>query len=104
MSYEGYVQNICANGHYFTSNWAIEPVCPHCSAASAWENHVDETNCDGYGYIPPEEFKKILIQDNQGETCNLGHYHVTCVATHRIPKEGELVRTYRTTDGKLVPL
>lgn len=55
MSYEGYEQHLCTNGHRFDAgeHWDGEPrICDDCGAGSAFCNDVDETNCDGVGVIP----------------------------------------------------
>jgi hypothetical protein len=49
MSYEGYTQVLCENGHYFTYNcYDYEDFdgwkCPECQTEIAWSNMVDETN------------------------------------------------------------
>lgn len=60
MSYEGYEQCICANGHYFTVNALsvvdYNPKCYSCNAKAVWTNSVDQTQGDEYGYIPQECF------------------------------------------------
>lgn len=55
MSYEGYEQWLCENGHYFNFDCYDRPRwetwrCPHCNAKAAWTNSVDETNCEPVGY------------------------------------------------------
>lgn len=44
MSYEGYVQAICANGHYFTHDCYGEENCRICHARAVETHNVDETN------------------------------------------------------------
>lgn len=49
MSYEGYDQVLCENGHYYTYDcyefWeAVGWACPICGAKAAWSNMVDNTN------------------------------------------------------------
>ncbi len=46
MSYEGYIEYLCVNGHYTTSDCYDERVkkCPHCCGAIEYENSVDQTN------------------------------------------------------------
>ena len=49
MSYEGYDQVLCENGHYHTYDcydfWEAEGWnCPTCGAKAAWSNMVDVTN------------------------------------------------------------
>jgi hypothetical protein len=50
MSFEGYTQHICCNGHYWVSD-AYYPIdeCVYCRAPSDWENLVDQTNCCSVG-------------------------------------------------------
>src|ERR1700744_2306542 len=100
MSYEGRVQFICENGHLDTVSepYGGEVQCPTCKGKVAWENSVDDTNCDAYGLIPDEEFAKVLVEPEVVEYCNLGHRHVTADAVYRIPKEDELRRHYINDD------
>lgn len=58
MSFEGWTQNICENGHYYCDNVYVPDGC-YCGAKSVWENLVDDTNCDRYGYIPQEFIKQF---------------------------------------------
>lgn len=92
MSWEGYDQIFCMNGHYFTACEFWSPdynnVCD-CGAKPALINTVDETNCDEAGVIPDEVLKTLIIKDVQTETCNLGHTHVVAEAIYRIPTEEE---------------
>lgn len=81
MSYEGFEQHICEKGHYFEVD-AMETfmggdVHCECGAKSAWENSVDETNCEGVGYIPYEELKARFLRMQPGTcTCDkCGHKH-----------------------------
>lgn len=97
MSYEGYVQGICQNGHLnrYAEHYGSEPyICPDCKSDLAWQNAVDQTNCDEWGFIPPSEFAKLLISAEKRQTCNLGHQHVVHHAIYRRPKEGELRQHY----------
>ena len=94
MSYEGYVQCVCKNGHFFshpeTYGGNSEVGCPTCDANPAFNNSVDETNGESTGYIPPELFaKKFLITAEVSEVCNLGHSHITSPAIYRIPTNDE---------------
>ena len=43
MSFEGYSQAICENGHRFDL-FDFQENC-ECGARAAWENVVDDTNC-----------------------------------------------------------
>lgn len=55
MSYEGFEQRLCANGH-FTRIEAYEFLyedyedqkCSLCDAPFVWRNSVNQTNCCGY--------------------------------------------------------
>lgn len=66
MSYEGYTQKLCSNGHYHTYSafYVGEEddniVCPICSAKMVWSNEVDDTNGDEYGFI---NMKHLLIKE-----------------------------------------
>lgn len=47
MSYEGFVEHLCKNGHY----WAVDcydeqsaKVCKKCKEPSLWRHAVDQTN------------------------------------------------------------
>ncbi len=104
MSYEGYEQCICENGHYFEtpcSYMFIEnaSIC-ECGAKSVWDNSVDDTNCDSFGIVLKEDIDKLLISAEKSEVCNLGHLHITHKAIYRLPKKNELPRYYRDFETK----
>ncbi len=107
MSYEGYVQGICENGHltHFQEPYIWGDSKPHacevCEASIAWHNPVDQTNCDDFGIIPQSEFDKLLVEAEIVETCSLGHQHVTKQAVYRIPTDNELKRYYLDGDSNL---
>ena len=47
MSFEGYFQLICKNGHYYHEGlYGKEELapCPHCKSNAVWWNLVDITN------------------------------------------------------------
>lgn len=45
MSYEGYVEHLCKNGHYWTIDvYQDYHSCPHCTEESVWKHSVDCTN------------------------------------------------------------
>jgi hypothetical protein len=47
MSYEGYVEHLCPDGHYWAVDAYMESTperCPRCGKSSAWSHDVDETN------------------------------------------------------------
>lgn len=101
MSYSGYEQHFCKNGHYyeadifyFTSGYP--EICPVCKQPSALVNSVDCTNGYNDGMIPPKFLEELLISPEVKEVCNLGHEHIVKYATYRIPTEDELdkIRVY----------
>jgi hypothetical protein len=89
MSYEGYEQCLCANGHYYCGDDIMfegDPPCPHCQAPCAWTNEVDETNGPPQGLI---DMGALVVEAEVLEVCSLGHQHVTRQAVYRIPSEEE---------------
>jgi hypothetical protein len=79
MSFEGYYQYWCSNGHHWVADVYMEQkTCPHCKALAQVENLVDETNCESYGYIKP----KVAKEPPKCPTCH------QCVgpAIYKIPK------------------
>ena len=88
MSYEGYAQQICENGHLYERDvYDSEESCPHCQGKSVFYNGVDETNCEQYGIIPPDQWEKLRLTEEKTETCNLGHVHVIARPTYRVPTD-----------------
>lgn len=70
MSYEGYSQCICFNGHYSEMDVYAEREDCECGASFAWTNSVDSTNGDEVGIIPMgvlDEKYRTDRHDNQGE-------------------------------------
>lgn len=84
MSYEGYCQVLCENGHYHTFdaydsviedsvNWQMyngyggkdqerKPwACHWCGKDIAWVNNVDETNGEAAGYVELEVEKESVF-------------------------------------------
>jgi hypothetical protein len=62
MSYEGYVQCLCEDGHYsvcdaYYHGFGEDQVCSICGKPIVWENDVDETNGAPEGEIPLERLK-----------------------------------------------
>lgn len=115
MSYEGYNQHICKNGHYYTRDdigcWEDEDPCDDawhakpCGERPVWSNAVDDTNCDSYGEIDMIPF---LVSVRISEVCNLGHKHTVEDPRYRVPTDDETAtaRSYRPDCGgtPLVPL
>lgn len=112
MSFSGFYQILCENGHYCIQDaWFNEEnfVCPFCKSTKiAWINGVDQTNectreCDllekekdicckyGCGY---REFEEILPQKN--EVCpTCGHFlRVIQERTFKIPRSRGSQQTF----------
>lgn len=98
MSYEGYDQCICANGHYWTEDLTYleddEMKCPFCEAKIAWFNSVDCTNGDnprtgqGYGYIEP-----VIETPEEVAICKeCGHKKVLAPAKYKVFTQVETER------------
>ena len=52
MSFEGYYQCVCKNGHYFEIDvYDDRDKCVDCFQDIIFKNTVDETNCESAGYI-----------------------------------------------------
>ncbi len=92
MSYEGYTQYICENGHaFYGDSWHEQSWCPNCSKAAVWENSVDTTNgsydekgtqIDGYitlEELTPPEYCKCDKCSNE---------HRIKEPTYKIPEKG----------------
>jgi len=87
MSYEGYTQAMCKNGHYVT--WDAYNVefgghdntCTICFTKFVWTNDVDQTNGDGSDMVKIEIAKpaKTCI-------CDCGNKHIIEQETYKIPK------------------
>lgn len=97
MSYEGYEQIICQNGHYFVRDAHDDGHCM-CGAEAAWFNSVDQTNGPAQGAIPYVVLQeKFLLTPQQTETCDhCKHTKITQPDIFRIPtrEETEPLRTY----------
>lgn len=91
MSFEGYFQRLCKNGHncncdgYCASD---DDRCDFCDAEIAWENLIDQTNDDGQKDVVELEV------DVPAEICecSCGHRHQIKPARHKIPEKGEVRR------------
>ena len=95
MSFEGYVQILCENGHLNSRDaidWMYSELsdykCEECGGKLVWENTVDETNgVDpetgyGYGYVELEVDKPAVVC-----TCDkCGNKHEVEAETYKIPE------------------
>jgi hypothetical protein len=101
MSYEGYSEAICKNGHryqfgdYNESDEEDNKLCPHCGAGIAFENMVDCTNVNDEGKFSEEGWKSLLISDEVKRTCDMGHEHIVNSAVYRIPPSSEWMERFR---------
>lgn len=82
MSFEGYAQIICVNGHRYDDDCHDPRRCYVCGGKPAWINVVDQTNNPGDDVIPDEEFARFQITP---ETPTPGGE-----ATYRIPADDEV--------------
>lgn len=88
MSYEGYEQILCQNGHYNIAdafdlmdnsdyiNWK----CSECGAKMAWTHSVDTTNDEG------DPAPLTVKTPAEICTCSCGHKHNKTEETYHIPK------------------
>ena len=94
MSYEGYEQYWCKNGHYWTIDSSLtmwderKQKCPICGEMEVFSNGVNTTNgsFDGDeridGFIQPELISK---HQAQCEYCN--KEHICECSIYKIPQE-----------------
>lgn len=112
MSYEGYEQFLCEDGHLYTLdafwfwNESEDGTCPipGCGKKPVWNNSVDQTNgCSAkeepytYGAIKPDHSNCIcgmivpsrleVLEDVKTETCpTCKHVKVLAVERYKIPE------------------
>ena len=93
MSYEGFTQVLCANGHLREFDCWNSPMmfCPCCGKPFVWRHEVDETNCEGV-----RADLEIAVPE-QREWCDMGHVHVTREVTYKIPKTNDAVNPIDST-------
>jgi len=108
MSYEGYDQVLCENGHYYTYDcWEFwEPngwECPTCGAKAAWSNSVDITNgsweMDDDGETLFDEEGRPIRIDGYVELEVLEECRCECCGTileqrFKIPTEEDMRKAY----------
>lgn len=72
MSYEGYVQFICPQGHYWTEDcYQDRGECPKCGYAAIWENSVDITNGSFEGDERIDGYVELKIKkQDKCDKCN----------------------------------
>src|SRR5574342_456412 len=94
MSYEGYVQMLCENGHYHCRDAYEDLAAPcGCGAHMVWHNNVDDTNGNSEGDIDIDKFEVLApVQLDTCECC--GHTTVKEDETYKIPTP-EQTRSWR---------
>lgn len=85
MSYEGYVQALCVNGHLRTwdayvedYDWFASTPCS-CGAPFAFRHSVDTTNDDGKPLTFEVDVPAVV------RTCDMGCVHIVEETRYRIP-------------------
>ena len=105
MSYKGYQQILCENGHYseedaYATYWVNNqpPKCLICGAEEAWKNSVNTTNGsfnvaeDGSETMMRIDGFVELVVDKPAKVCecsSCGHKHITCPETYKVPTKHE---------------
>lgn len=94
MSYEGFEQVLCKNGHLreFDCWNSVElfhagDLCPVCNEVYVYRHGVNETN-----WIieddPSTMRRSFMVNVPEcRETCNLGHQHIVVEARYKIPEK-----------------
>jgi len=84
MSFDGYYQILCKNGHLHHADmfdyeyWS----CWYCKYGIVWSNLVDQTNTNGDEFVV--KLEKLTTQ--KACTCSCGHIHTTGPpSTYKIP-------------------
>jgi len=102
MSWEGYQQNLCQNGHAYDVDdsyhhvgidSSVASLCPFCKAPCTWWNLVDTTNgsfeCDEFGNETEERIDGFVeLKEKEpavDHTCSCGHVHQVKPAVYYIP-------------------
>lgn len=100
MSYEGYSEHLCENGHISNFNQYFTPIegtlCNICNGIFVFVHHVDETNGvefdqEGNPYLNtiPYPFQEIGF-DNDWKEDHYGNKYAIKILRYKIPKkEGE---------------
>jgi hypothetical protein len=87
MSYEGYEEFLCPNGHYFSYDAMYMRdghdgplLCPHCQQSPVWTRSVDVTNGVDPEYPESQEGRKSKIGfDDAWHTDHYGNRYATKV-------------------------
>ena len=101
MSFEGFYQCFCKNGHLVeidAYDYDSGP-CHVCGAEFEVKILVDDTNGERSGVISKKALKSLVISPEVKQLCNLGHWHVVNQAVYRIPSPEELQSLRSFGDG-----
>lgn len=93
MSYEGYTEYLCENGHYYTrdayeSYYTEEKKCPYCVSEAVWSNGVDQTNDSGFKFGTDRLIVKDAAVYDECECC--GNKRLLQRETYHIPGEKQM--------------
>lgn len=95
MSFEGYYQVLCHNGHlteldvyaHDSGGWHDNPeewLCPSCDESEAWRRVIDTTN----GPPSDNEYAPLIVLSEAiYDKCNMGHTHMVKPAVYQIPEK-----------------
>jgi hypothetical protein len=92
MSFEGYYQILCGNGHlsdddvYYCRQEEDYWKCTVCGEREAWRNLVDVTNGSYYENERIDGFVELEVDHKPvSNTCDMGHQHLVSPVTYKIP-------------------
>jgi hypothetical protein len=96
MSYEGYEQFMCKNGHLDEHDCYLAPntkywKCPTCKENCAWWNSVDQTNeLDEETGIYPGEIGLELAEDQNSPVteCPTCKHNTYSEPVYKVPEKG----------------
>lgn len=93
MSYEGYVEGLCEDGHYHSWDcWDDPPLQCNaptgkntmCGKTWVWSNPVDQTNGSGEEF----EAKLEVFEEVKTETCpTCNHTEIVAAIRYKIPED-----------------
>ena len=87
MSYEGYVEKLCANGHLVIHDayQDVDTSC-HCGAAFVFRHDVDETNGLVLDDPRTKPYPFEVAVEPEFIVCSLGYKHYTTERVYKIPE------------------
>lgn len=101
MSYEGYTQYWCENGHYwegpdrFGQEFHPDHVCKECGKIAIVRNDVDDTNCDKWCHIYDTQKIPVLWDRKLPEKYQGRNVKVRCCNGHVIEVAYSDLKKYR---------